>query len=383
MNIYAQKQRWKLLLLTAALLIGAASLWYTNKLVKSLADEERKKINLWAEATKKLADVSELNTDLGFPYAVISDNTTIPVILTDSSFGLITYRNLDSLKMLDESYSAKQIAEMRDSHEPIEIILPGQNKNYILYKDSTLLVKLRYYPYFQLSVIALFLFVSYLAFSNSRKSEQNQVWVGMAKETAHQLGTPLSSLIAWMEILKMKGLSSEYTGEIQKDIQRLQTITDRFSKIGSAPSLQRENVQEVMEHSIDYIRTRTSDKINFSLQNNSGARVFAPMNIPLFEWVIENILKNAIDAMTGEGKISATITDQQQFVYIDITDSGKGISKSAFKTVFKPGYTTKSRGWGLGLSLSKRIIEEYHDGQIFVKHSEPNKGTTFRIVLKK
>ena len=370
-------------MLTAALLIGAASLWYTNKLVKSLADEERKKINLWAEATKKLADVSELNTDLGFPYAVISDNTTIPVVLTDSSFGLITYRNLDSLKMLDKSYAAKQIAEMRDSHEPIEIVLPGQNKNYILYKDSTLLVKLRYYPYFQLSVIALFLFVSYLAFSNSRKSEQNQVWVGMAKETAHQLGTPLSSLIAWMEILKMKGLSSEYTGEIQKDIQRLQTITDRFSKIGSAPSLQRENVQEVMEHSIDYIRTRTSDKINFSLHNNSGAEVFAPMNIPLFEWVIENILKNAIDAMTGEGKISATITDQQQFVYIDITDSGKGIPKSAVKTVFKPGYTTKSRGWGLGLSLSKRIIEEYHDGQIFVKHSEPNKGTTFRIVLKK
>jgi len=382
-NIYAQKQRWKLLLLTAALLIGAASLWYTNKLVKNLADEERKKINLWAEATKKLADVSELNTDLGFPYAVISDNTTIPVILTDSSFGFITYRNLDSLKKLDKRYAVSEIAEMRDMHDPIEIVLPGQNKNYILYKDSTLLVKLRYYPYFQLSVIALFLFVSYLAFSNSRKSEQNQVWVGMAKETAHQLGTPLSSLIAWMEILKMKGLSSEYTGEIQKDIQRLQTITDRFSKIGSAPSLQKENVQEVLDHSINYIKTRTSDKIIFSLQNNSSAQVFAPMNVPLFEWVIENILKNAIDAMTGEGKITATITDQQQFVYIDIADTGKGISKSAFKTVFKPGFTTKSRGWGLGLSLSKRIIEEYHDGQIFVKHSEPNKGTTFRIVLKK
>lgn len=383
MNIYAQKQRWKLLLLIAALLIGAASLWYTNKLVKNLAEEERKKINLWAEATKKLADVSELNTDLGFPYAVISDNTTIPVVLTDSSFGMVTYRNLDSLKMLDKNFVIAEIAEMRDTHEPIEITLPGENKNYILYKDSTLLVKLRYYPYFQLSVIALFLFVSYLAFSNSRKSEQNQVWVGMAKETAHQLGTPLSSLIAWMEILKMKGLSTEYTGEIQKDIHRLLTITERFSKIGSAPALQKENVQEVLDHSINYIKTRTSDKINFSLQNNSTAQVFAPMNVPLFEWVIENILKNAIDAMTGEGKITATITDQQQFVYIDIADSGKGISKGNFKTVFKPGYTTKSRGWGLGLSLSKRIIEEYHDGQIFVKHSEPNRGTTFRIVLKK
>ena len=351
--------------------------------MKSLADEERKKINLWAEATKKLADVSELNTDLGFPYAVISDNTTIPVILTDSAFRMITFRNLDSVKMQNSIHADIEISEMRDSHDPIEITLPGQNRNYILYKDSTLLVKLRYYPYFQLSVIALFLFVSYLAFSNSRKSEQNQVWVGMAKETAHQLGTPLSSLIAWMEILKMKGLSSEYTGEIQKDIQRLQTITDRFSKIGSAPSLQKENVQQVLDHSINYIKTRTSDKIIFSLHNNSSAQVFAPMNIPLFEWVIENILKNAIDAMTGEGKISVTITDQQQFVYIDIVDSGKGIPKGQFKTVFKPGYTTKSRGWGLGLSLSKRIIEEYHDGQIFVKHSESNKGTTFRIVLKK
>src|SRR4029079_7133461 len=186
---------------------------------------------------------------------------------------------------------------MKDSHDPIEIVLPGQNKNYILYKDSTLLVKLRYYPYFQLSVIALFLFVSYLAFSNSRKSEQNQVWVGMAKETAHQLGTPLSSLIAWMEILKMKGLSSEYTGEIQKDIHRLQTITDRFSKIGSAPALQKENVYQVLNNSINYIKSRTSDKIEFTLQNN--ADVYAPMNIPLFDWVIENILKNAIDAMIG------------------------------------------------------------------------------------
>ena len=383
MNIYAQKQRWKFLLLAAALLIGAASLWYTNKLVKNLADEERKKINLWAEATKKLADVSELNTDLGFPYAVISDNTTIPVILTDSAWQMITYRNLDSLKMLKPGFADEQIARMKVEHGPIEISLPGGNKNYILYMDSTLLVKLRYYPYFQLSVIALFLFVSYLAFSTSRKAEQNQVWVGMAKETAHQLGTPLSSLIAWMEILKMKGMSSEYTGEIQKDIQRLQTITDRFSKIGSAPALQKENVEHVLEHSINYIKTRTSDKIIFVLQNLSQSQVFAPLNVPLFEWVLENILKNAIDAMTGEGKITVSITDQQQFVYIDINDTGKGITKGNFKTVFKPGYTTKSRGWGLGLSLSKRIIEEYHDGQIFVKSSEPNKGTTFRIVLKK
>jgi len=246
-----------------------------------------------------------------------------------------------------------------------------------------LLVKLRYYPFFQLAVIALFLVVSYLAFSSSRKAEQNQVWVGMAKETAHQLGTPLSSLIAWQEFLKMKGTDAAYTSEIEKDIQRLQTITDRFSKIGAAPALQKENVRDVLQHSIDYIRSRTSDKVSFSISTTGADHVFAPMNVPLFEWVIENILKNSIDAVGGDGKIHITITDQHQFVYIDISDTGKGIPKSSYKTIFKPGYTTKKRGWGLGLSLSKRIIEDYHDGQIFVKSSDLNKGTTLRIVLKK
>jgi len=237
LNIYTQKQRWKILLLIAALLIGATSLWYTNKLVKSLAEEERKKIQLWAEATKKLADITDVNADLNFLSNVISNNTTIPVIMTDSKDEMVSYRNLDSVKALDKAYVHEQIALMRSQHEPIEIALPGGNKNYILYKDSTLLVKLRYYPFFQLAVIALFLVVSYLAFSSSRKAEQNQVWVGMAKETAHQLGTPLSSLIAWQEFLKMKGTDAAYTSEIEKDIQRLQTITDRFSKIGAAPAL--------------------------------------------------------------------------------------------------------------------------------------------------
>ncbi|HNP48432.1 MAG TPA: HAMP domain-containing sensor histidine kinase, partial [Bacteroidia bacterium] len=249
-------------------------------------------------------------------------------------------------------------------------------------KDSELLIRLRYYPYFQLAVIALFLFVSYLAFSTSRKAEQNQVWVGMAKETAHQLGTPLSSLLAWLELLKMKGTSKEYTIEIEKDLQRLQTITDRFSKIGAAPALKKEDVYQVLVHSVDYIRNRTSDQVSFHIDKPVN-EIYAPMNVPLFEWVIENILKNALDAMSGAGIISISITDQHQFVYMDINDTGKGIPKSSYKTIFKPGYTTKSRGWGLGLSLSKRIIEDYHDGQIFVKSSEMGKGTTFRIVLKK
>lgn len=382
LNIYTQKQRWKILLLVAALLIGAASLWYTNKLVKNLSEEERKKIQLWAEATKKIADINDNNTDLNFLSNVISNNTTIPVILMNIKKEMVSYRNLDSLKALDKEYIKEQIAVMLSQHEPIEILITGGNKNYILYKDSILLVKLRYYPYFQLAVIALFLLVSYLAFSSSRKAEQNQVWVGMAKETAHQLGTPLSSLIAWLEFLKLKGADELYTGEIEKDIQRLQTITERFSKIGSAPALQKENVHNVLQHSIDYIRSRTSDRVSFDIHSNNEA-VLAPMNVPLFEWVTENILKNSIDAMSGEGKISVLITDQQQFVYIDITDTGKGIPKSSFKTIFKPGYTTKKRGWGLGLSLSKRIIEDYHDGQLFVKSSEANKGSTFRIVLKK
>jgi hypothetical protein len=382
MNIYSQKQRWKILLLLAAMLIGSASLWYTNRLVKKLSEEERKKIELWAEATRKLADVSEINSDINFLSNVISNNTTIPVIWADDKFEVISYRNLDSVSAQKPEWLKKKLAEMRTDHGPIEIHI-GQNlKQYILYSDSELLIRLRYYPYFQLGVITLFLLVSYLAFSTSRKAEQNQVWVGMAKETAHQLGTPLSSLVAWLELLKMKGLSEEYSREIEKDLERLQTITDRFSKIGSAPALSRSNIHSVLEHSVDYIRSRTSGKVSFVL-NPIGNDVYVPLNIPLFEWVIENILKNAIDAMGGNGVITLNILDQQQFVYIDISDSGKGIPKSAYKTIFKPGYTTKSRGWGLGLSLSKRIIEEYHSGHIFVKHSELQKGTTFRLVLNK
>lgn len=382
MNIYTQKQRWKILLLIAALLIGTASLWYTNRLVKKLSVEERKKIELWAEATRRLADISEINSDINFLSIVISNNNTIPVIWADDKFEVISYRNLDSLKALEKGYLQKQVGIMRLEHTPIEIKIGKNLKQYILYKDSDLLVRLRFYPFFQLGVIALFLFVSYLAFSTSRKAEQNQVWVGMAKETAHQLGTPLSSLMAWLELLRMRGMSTEYTSEIEKDIQRLQTITERFSKIGSAPALSKVNVYEVLARSVDYIKTRSSPSVEFVI-DAPNVEVFAPMNVPLFEWVIENILKNALDAMSGKGKISLIITDQQQFVYIDITDTGKGIPKATYRTIFKPGYTTKNRGWGLGLSLSNRIIEEYHDGQIFVKSSEMNKGTTFRIVLNK
>jgi len=383
-NIYTRKQRWKLALLLAALVIGITSLWYTNRLVEKLSDQEKKNVKLWAGAVRQLSEVTVEQGDVSFALEVLRSNNTIPMILTDANGNINSYRNLDSVKSLDDSWMAEQMQEMKSEQEPIQIVFgKDEEKNFVYYRDSMLIRQLRYYPYFQLAVISLFLIVSYLAFSSSRKAEQNQVWVGMAKETAHQLGTPLSSLMAWVEYLKMQGKKDAHLDEIEKDISRLNTITERFSKIGSAPSLKKENVTDVVQNSMNYIQSRSSSRVSFTLKNAISHEVFAPMNIPLFEWVLENIFKNAVDAMTGEGAITINITDQQQFVYIDISDSGKGIQKSKFKTVFKPGYTSKSRGWGLGLSLSKRIVEEYHGGHIFVKSSELNKGTTFRIVLPK
>lgn len=384
MNIYTRKQRWKLALLLAAMVIGIASLWYTNILVEKLALQEKKNVELWAGAVRQLSEVEVEAGDVSFALEVLRSNNTIPMILTDAKGQINSFKNLDSVKSMDESWLKAQIEEMRAEQQPIQISFGKEGEiNFIYYRDSSLIRQLRYYPYFQLAVISLFLLVSYLAFSSSRKAEQNQVWVGMAKETAHQLGTPLSSLMAWVEYLRMQGNKDGHLDEIEKDIARLNTITERFSKIGSAPSLKKENVNEVIVNSLNYIRSRSSSRVNFSLTNGSNHDLYAPLNIPLFEWVLENIFKNAVDAMEGEGAITVSITDQQQFVYIDICDTGKGIPKSKFKTVFKPGYTSKSRGWGLGLSLSKRIVEEYHGGHIFVKSSEMNKGTTFRIVLPK
>lgn len=370
-------------MLLIALLIGAGSLWYTNRLVIKLQEEEKKKIEIWAKATERFSSPTAEFDKLQFEFEIIKDNSTVPVILTNDKNEILSSRNLDSIKSLNPDFISAQLAEMKSQHAPIEINFADNQKNFIYYKDSIILTQLKYYPYFQLLVIALFLLVSYIAFSTSRKAEQNQVWVGMAKETAHQLGTPLSSLIAWLEIIKGKSPNDEFVIELEKDVQRLSTITDRFSKIGSAPALKKENLTTVIENAIGYIRTRSSSKVIFSLENAQQYDVEAPLNIALFDWVLENIFKNAIDAMSGEGKIHVKITDQQQFAYIDISDTGKGIPKSKYKDVFKPGFTSKSRGWGLGLSLSKRIVEEYHEGQIFVKSSELNKGTTFRIVLKK
>lgn len=382
MNIYKRKIRWKFLLFAGAACIGIGSIWYTNKLVNNLANEERKKVELWAKATNLIANSDASGESLEFLLSVIQNNETVPVIVVDEDTNIIFKRNLDSLKSNDPEYLRHKLHEMMLENPPIEIPILNNTKQYFYYSKSTILKKLTYYPIIQIGVILLFIFIAYLAFSSSRKAEQNQVWVGLSKETAHQLGTPISSLMAWLEILKLKDKENTHFVELEKDILRLNKITDRFSKIGSRPILKPENLLNSINNSIIYLKNRSSKKVNIQLLAENK-EIIVPLNSSLFEWVIENVSKNAIDAIEGDGLIQIKITDSDQSVFIDISDNGKGIAKSKFKTIFKPGFTTKDRGWGLGLSLTKRIIEEYHSGKIFVASSELGKGTTFRIILKK
>ncbi|MDX9696795.1 MAG: HAMP domain-containing sensor histidine kinase [Bacteroidales bacterium] len=383
MNIYSKKQTWKIALLVFAILIGVASFFITNNLVKKLSVEERKKVELWALGTRQLSGVESDETDYSFIIEVLKNNETVPVILTDKDGNIISSRNLDPKRENDSVYLKKQLLKMKSANEPFVINLLDGDKNLIYFKESTLLTQLFYFPLIQLGVIVLFLFVSYIAFSTSRKAEQNQVWVGMSKETAHQLGTPTSSLLANLELLRLKNVDETLISELEKDIHRLEKITDRFSKIGSAPKLKNENIIKILIDAVNYVKVRSSEKIVIKSNFSENDQFLVPLNVHLFEWVIENICKNAIDSMGGTGNISINLKDQVQHLIIDITDEGKGIPKSKFKTIFQPGYTTKQRGWGLGLSLSKRIIESYHKGRIFVFHSEVNKGTTMRIILKK
>lgn len=381
MRLYERKIWWKRMLFVVAIGIGAISLWYTNQLVNKLAKEEEKKVVLWANATKELVN-AENNFD--FLLGIIKDNETIPVILVDDEGNITASRNLDSARESNKEYLEKELEDMKEQHEPIRILYDESNQryNYLYYKNSTILTQLKRYPYYQLTIIAIFILVSYFAFSTSRRAEQNQVWVGMSKETAHQLGTPISSLNGWIELLKEHADDQQILtlGELEKDVHRLELITERFSKIGSAPALTGEDLQAVLEDAVHYLRSRSSSRVDFILAPPEKS-VYAQMNIPLFEWVIENLCKNAIDAMSGVGSIRIAWHQSGPQVIIDLTDTGKGIPPSKFKTVFKPGYTTKKRGWGLGLSLAKRIIEEYHKGKIVVKSSDAS-GTTFRITLK-
>jgi signal transduction histidine kinase len=499
-DLYSRKQRWKLVLAAVALLMVGASLWYSNRIVERVRAEERRKVQLWAEAVQNRAElvnytqqlfdrlreeerkkvqlwaeamtrlVTDESGDLTFYLKVVSDNTTVPVIITDDQGRVKFHRNLDERIAADSTLlqaEVKAMAELREplpiavvgsqrqflyykdskvftelqevmdgiirsfisetvmstaavpviytdstrtriiehsniepevaadsaamqdrlqrmakSTPPILVDLPGKGRNYIHYEESLVITQLRYFPYVQLAILGLFLLVAYALFSLFRNAEQNQVWVGMAKETAHQLGTPLSSLMAWVELLKAQGADPEALGEMRKDLDRLEVITERFSKIGSAPALEMEKLYHTLRATVLYLRPRLPGRVKIDVLTPADTELHLPLNRALFSWVIENLIRNAVDAMEGEGSITVEIVQEGSDVHVDLTDSGKGIPASQHATVFQPGFTTKKRGWGLGLSLSKRIIEQYHGGKIFVKRSAPGKGTTFRITLR-
>ncbi len=380
-NIFYTKRIIKIALFIGALFIGTFSLIYTNNLVKKLRIEEQKKIEIWAKAQERLAQAED-GAELSFFYSIVEENKTIPVIL-ETPEGQLIYRNLDTSKAKNPEYVRAKLEEMKNGYPPITIKIMDDEVGHLYYSDSYILKQLRNYPIYQLGIVSLFIFVSYFAFSVARKSEQNKVWVGLAKETAHQLGTPISSLLAWADLLEIdpEQATPQSMQEMKRDIQRLIVITERFSKIGSEPELLVQNINNVLAESIVYMKTRTSDKIEYVFVERHKD-LLVRLNKSLLEWVIENLCKNAIDAMSGSGKITISIFLLKQKVYIDISDNGKGIPSNKFKTIFKPGYTTKKRGWGLGLSLVRRIITEYHRGSIFVKESIPNEKTTFRIIMK-
>jgi hypothetical protein len=501
MNLYYRKRQWKWLLFLGALIIFAGTLWYTNSLVSRIANDQRLNLRIWADAVNRKATLvkttdeffsqikaeerrrvellaeaykrfmaSDPETDLTFFLEMVEKNKTIPVILVDEKkrilnstnvdevltkkgvlkgrdlaeymvykpilvpivkgkYNFLYYKdskvltelqevlndlntsfisevvsnsasvpvlitdstlskvissgNLDAEQLKDPVFLKHLTEDMMGENEPIEINLSAHGKCYVLYRNSYLMKQLQYYPLIQFAIIGIFLMVSYMLFSYARKSEQDQVWVGMSKETAHQLGTPMSSMNGWMELMRMDGIDHIALNEIEKDIKRLETITERFSKIGSTPQLEPTNIVTVLYDSIDYLRPRTSKKVTYSLNFSSRKDVILPLNTYLFEWVIENLVKNAVDAMGGNGTLSIDLIEDDKHVILDFTDTGKGISRGNFKSVFKPGFTSKKRGWGLGLTLTRRIIKSYHSGSVFVKASQLNVGTTFRIILNK
>ena len=500
-ELYTKKKRWKIILAILAILIIAASLFYTNMLVAQFARAERRNVRLWADAVhrklrlvkytdaffkqlrqserqkvellaevyKRLLRSDNTSDELTFYLQIINRNHDIPVIITDKKGKIVFYRNLfpkpdssrlyfrgklkeefsvyppipipqtgsklyyknslvfnqlqyvlndyisvfmseitanssnvpvivtdstqnnilqfgnlNDVRMSNPVYAHKMLEEMKKQNEPIEINFPEQGKAYIFYKSSNLLTQMKWFPVAQIAVISFFLLIAYLLFSASRKSEQNRVWAGMAKETAHQIGTPLSSILAWVELIKMDESNAKQAAEeITKDVKRLEVITERFSKIGSNPSLEEDNLTRILYDTVAYLKPRSPSKVNYHILVPREKEIILPVNGSLFSWVLENLCKNAIDAMKGKGRIIISVIEKKERVIIDIQDTGKGIPKAQYKTVFKPGYTTKKRGWGLGLSLVKRIIESYHSGKIFVKNSELGKGTTFRLSLKK
>ena len=380
MNNVRYKNFLKLLLLIFIIIIGTGSLVFTANLVKKLKIEERIKVELWAEATK-LISVSDTMQSLDFLFSIIDNNNTVPVILTDEFDNIISSKNFNPEKLKNPKYLEKTLQKIKEYREPITIDLGDNHYNLIYYKDSVILTMLMYYPYIQLAVIILFIVVSYFAFNASLIADRNQVWVSMSKETAHQLGTPTSSLAGWIEVLQQMHPEVTITEELSRDVERLEKITERFSKIGSKAALSPTNLTQLLLQTIDYLQTRTSSKVFFKTNFDTNKTLIIPLNTALFEWVIENVTKNAIDAMEGNGTITFQVKELEKSVIIDVSDTGKGIPKSAFKKIFFPGFSTKQLGWGVGLSLAKRIIEDYHNGKIFVKYSEIGRGSCIRIII--
>ena len=383
MDIYRKRFILKMLLLLFAVAIGVGSLLYTQSLIKLLKNEEKKKVELWAEATRQLVNVSVESEDFGFLFSVVEDNKTVPVILTDDTGTIVSSRNLPATVTGNSIAMMRELSKMKDRNEPIIINIDENHHNFIYYRESLILRKLFLYPYIQLAVIFLFIIIAYVAFSASRIAEQNQVWVGLSKETAHQLGTPVSSLSAWVELFEARYPDKTEIKDLSADVDRLTSVTERFSLIGSKPKLKETNINSLISGIIEYFKKRFSPAVEFRFDSGDAINHNAMVNSTLFGWVIENLIKNAIDAMQGNGIVALTVKSDSSTITIDIEDNGRGIPKKDFKNIFKPGFSTRKLGWGLGLSLSKRIIEEYHKGSIFVKHSEPGKGTTMRVILKK
>ncbi len=376
---YTKLIRWSVII--TSFIIVALILWNTYDFFKKFKGEERSKMEIIAKSYERFNN-ADLNADISLEYKIISSNNNIPMLITDERDSITEWSNLDSIATTKPNYLKKQLAIMKGQNEPIVVSHLGTTKQLIYYRDSDLLTKLKYYPIALILILFLFASVIYLFFKSNKIADQNKLWTGMAKETAHQIGTPLSSLLGWIEILRLENTDENTVNEIEKDVNRLNTIAERFSKIGSIPILKTYNIVSATKSAFNYLKSRSSKQVHFNFKS-SNSKIHSKINFQLFSWVIENVLKNAIDAMDGKGIIDLEISENDKDAIITITDNGKGMPKNLYKKIFTPGYTTKKRGWGLGLSLAKRIIEDYHNGKIFVSKSEPGKGTTFIILLKK
>ena len=398
MTIYEVRRWGTAAFMVLVVAVVAVFLWFSNSLVEDLAEQERARMQIWADATREIVSITAGDNDVpmesshfDFLLSIIEGNRNIPVLLTDDGGNIINHRNfelpepVDSLNPLyispvNLAFLQGKLEGLRETNNVIHIIIgPGLNQH-LYYEDSKLLRSLNFYPYVQIVVMVMFVLVVYFAVSSTKKAEQNKVWVGLSKETAHQLGTPISSLMAWTQLLPDLGVPPDVVTEMDKDVKRLSTIASRFSKIGSVPALEPENLNEVVSRSVNYMATRISSHIALTA-DYAPQPLPVSLSAPLFEWVMENLIKNAVDAMAGNGSIHVVTSADNNHAIVEVTDTGKGIPRKNFKTVFRPGYTTKKRGWGLGLALAKRIIEEYHRGTIAVASSTPGEGTTFRITL--